>query len=638
MIRDYEYLKAFSKLARGSTAIGIDHSEVKEKLKANGVNDEDIRDTEQYLLSEEYLIWIPGPKTSFLSEQRLTSKALQFLGRNSLWGKTRRLLARNFKSLADLGRTKAMLYGAILFVLFLAFEPFIVKHIDKFWVKGVLVHLERSKWFDLAFIAVVVILTIKSFRRKLTPWDVAVILVYLRLRHEGTWEYYKLFEDWKFLPPLHYIDFVPAYYFIVMIGYPIYSVWNHFRKNPDIDTSRLESKNGLLQALLKKLEERWSRSSGNPFAEVLLISCRAILYKAGPVFRDGVLSLDMPIDKEAHKNNELKNLAKYDQLNRMKFAAQIASVIEKMRPFKAFAIGINGPWGSGKTSLVSLIKERLMKGSEKDNIVYIDFYPWFFNNTESLITNFFLVLEERFSRNRRLATELRAYAKEIAKVQKNLFPTVISDLLLKENPGLYDRYEKIIEEILLENKLVIVSIDDLDRLDKKEVIEVLRLIRLLADFPNTFYVVGYDRGYINAAIRQQVTDHNPDKYIDKVINIEFKVPEMPEALIKKRLRSFMEKMRKTLEAQGKKINDEQFERCLQYGELDRFIENDRDVRRFSNNLIMRYMAVTDDVNFYQFFLLELLNYKYPDIHKNAYLNHSELKQAFEQHQPPIEVM
>ena len=54
--------------------------------------------------------------------------------------------------------------------------------------------------------------------------------------------------------------------------------------------------------------------------------------------------------------SSLNELRKFDALGRFDHAQQISHVINNIEPKKSFAIGINGEWGSGKTSFIHLIR------------------------------------------------------------------------------------------------------------------------------------------------------------------------------------------------------------------------------------------------------------------------------------------
>jgi predicted KAP-like P-loop ATPase len=159
------------------------------------------------------------------------------------------------------------------------------------------------------------------------------------------------------------------------------------------------------------------------------------------------------------------------------------------------AIGINGAWGSGKTSFMNLIRNQL---SENRQLI-IDFNPWTSASASAIIPNFFALLSAKIAPyDNRLQKLLRKYADSIADMPQNdllkSMGKLISKPLVGDNstPG----QEQINASIQKINKRIIVFIDDLDRLDHQEIIEVLKLVRNTANFNNVVYVAGYDRGIL----------------------------------------------------------------------------------------------------------------------------------------------
>jgi Cdc6-like AAA superfamily ATPase len=477
---------------------------------------------------------------------------------------------------------KSITTGLILFFGFLVLEPFINNTLDALWVKKVLALFHPSDLFDIFSGLVIAVIIYKNYTRRPTAWDFLFFLIYVK------WRFFRSY--WAFDHPfashswsrysLAYIDVI-GIYFILML---VYSLRLSLKKPPVT-----------LQ------------------------------------YADGYFNSDMSLDKQAEKTNtpitELDRLG----LNRNKFAAQLAEAIKGMRPYSAFAIGISGSWGTGKTSLMELLIANLKNSENNTQFLYVEFSPWFFANSDALITSFFSAIESKFRSNRRLASELKAYGKEIAMVEKSLFKTEFSKLFLEKEKSLKERYVSIIEEIQKENKILIVTIDDLDRLDSKEIVEILRLIRLIADFPNTFYIVGYDRDYINAAIEKEVTKYNPNKFLDKVFNTEFKIPEMRPDIIKDRLKMVIEEQLSRIEI--KTDHGPFIEKCFEYPKIHKFLRNERDIKRFSNNLIIRYLSIKEEINFHHLFLLELINYLSPNFFSEIYERKDELFSEFEPKTP-----
>ena len=67
------------------------------------------------------------------------------------------------------------------------------------------------------------------------------------------------------------------------------------------------------------------------------------------------------------------------------FAAAIAKSIANMKTPEGVVIAINGVWGSGKTSVLNLITEKL---KDQTNIEVAPFNPWWFSTSEALTVGF----------------------------------------------------------------------------------------------------------------------------------------------------------------------------------------------------------------------------------------------------------
>ena len=80
-----------------------------------------------------------------------------------------------------------------------------------------------------------------------------------------------------------------------------------------------------------------------------------------------------------------------DRFNRWPFAERIAQVIVKRTDPASIVLGIYGPWGDGKTSVLNMIAQAL---EGNDAVVSIKFNPWHFEDEEHLIRAFFDTLAE----------------------------------------------------------------------------------------------------------------------------------------------------------------------------------------------------------------------------------------------------
>lgn len=75
-----------------------------------------------------------------------------------------------------------------------------------------------------------------------------------------------------------------------------------------------------------------------------------------------------------------------DRLNRAPFADRIADVLLSLPKGNSLTIGIHGPWGDGKTTVLNIIRAKLEASAET---VVIEFNPWRFNEESAMLAEFF---------------------------------------------------------------------------------------------------------------------------------------------------------------------------------------------------------------------------------------------------------
>ena len=77
-----------------------------------------------------------------------------------------------------------------------------------------------------------------------------------------------------------------------------------------------------------------------------------------------------------------------DVLGRTKMARSFAERIIELDAAEGVVVGVLGPWGSGKTSFVNLVRIHL----EALNVTVLDFNPWMFSGAQQLVESFFIEL------------------------------------------------------------------------------------------------------------------------------------------------------------------------------------------------------------------------------------------------------
>ena len=229
-----------------------------------------------------------------------------------------------------------------------------------------------------------------------------------------------------------------------------------------------------------------------------------------------------------------------DRLERTPIAEAIARDFAEGPIEGGIVAALNGPWGSGKTSLLNLVAGVL---AEMDDIEVIRFNPWFFTGTEQLVQSFFteIAAQLQTSADRRLsnvASSLEGYAKvleplshvpavgHLAGGMRGVLSGARVVLSRRDRFSATDlRKAKLALETALREsgKRFVVMVDDVDRLERHEIRELVRLVRLVGDFPRTNYLLAFDRARVEQALGEGDAALGRD-YLEKIVQIVYNLP------------------------------------------------------------------------------------------------------------------
>ena len=94
---------------------------------------------------------------------------------------------------------------------------------------------------------------------------------------------------------------------------------------------------------------------------------------------------------------------------------------------------------------------------------------------------------------------------------------------LHREPNLQKKKDEIIKKLKEEKLKIVVAIDDIDRLSEEEIVAVFQLVKALADFPNTVYLLAFDREVVVQAL-EKVQSGKGEAYLEKVVQVPFEIP------------------------------------------------------------------------------------------------------------------
>lgn len=275
-----------------------------------------------------------------------------------------------------------------------------------------------------------------------------------------------------------------------------------------------------------------------------------------------------------------------DRLGFRPVAARIASSLVDHASDNGLVVGIEGPWGSGKSSLLFLIGDELSSFDERRRPTVVNFRPWLIRDRDTLLPALFLELtvaidsiyqkrgdstRSSLTKARDAAVAIRSFARAIGRAgdlvqlagDLSAVPPVrwagkgikaVGEMFGNGEPtSLSASKEKLVKALRDLKHTIIVTIDDVDRLEPREAFEVLRLIRSVADLPNVVYVLCYDSTVLAESIQQSAGVKNGHLFLEKIIQLTVIVPT-PEPF---QLRNWFSEELKEI---GTPANEKQLER------------------------------------------------------------------------------
>lgn len=373
---------------------------------------------------------------------------------------------------------------------------------------------------------------------------------------------------------------------------------------------------------------------------------------------------------------------KDDSLGRKNFSQHLGKALLDWKEKESLVIAIYGEWGSGKSSVINLASEYIEKSGHKSKPTIIEFNPWIFSEEDSLGEHFFneiakeLAIRNDTEKDKKIAKKLKFYASLLSLTPaENLFAGLSSKALLVLGligisssqiinwlniPGNWiqnalfiggfllvlvelfkgylakfanyfekkaEYYSKSVSEVKREikkelidrQKKLVIVIDDIDRLNQSEIRQIFRLIRVNADFPNTIYLLAFDRKIIEKNLEEQIGVSGKD-YLDKIVQVNFDVPFAKPSKISTFLFKELDRILSVLPESAHKYfeQDDPYWANVYHSGFKDFFKSIRDVKRFASslkfNISQMYQGKVMEVNPIDFIAIEAIRVFAPDFY------------------------
>jgi hypothetical protein len=309
-----------------------------------------------------------------------------------------------------------------------------------------------------------------------------------------------------------------------------------------------------------------------------------------------------------------------DALDFQRYSQNLAGIIRETNPAQ-FAVGIFGKWGTGKTSLMKMIRKDL--DADKDKILTVWFDAWRYEREKYLAVIPFLrqiriALDNDLAENKK-TPKWRVLRKGLNKTFTAFLESTDVSVSLQNSPvstttnlekfanslrskgstwygGEHVQFHEHATDFLRDaldvlekqtdgrDSRIVVFVDDLDRCTPEKALEVLESIKSFFAIKGIVYVIGMDSDSIDYIVKQKYGEHSNIKgidYLQKIVQVPFQIPGWESSDISSSIPTIILKGLKGSELAG------EFEDLKRRNLIAKVIEpNPRQLKRFVNSVIL----------------------------------------------------
>jgi predicted KAP-like P-loop ATPase len=242
-----------------------------------------------------------------------------------------------------------------------------------------------------------------------------------------------------------------------------------------------------------------------------------------------------------------------DKLSFRRYIDPLIAILTDPNQQTPFTVGVFGPWGSGKSSLLQMLNERL-ENDHPDKFVRVWFNPWTYRGEPNLLIPLLHTIRDSLEQDPK--ERFVESAKKIGEILLRLgagllLKTVTADavslekLETLEKQYLEQRFkvesamrnlrktlQAEVKTIHEEGAELVLLVDDLDRCDPDQIIALLDSVKLFLDLEHVFVFLAVDREVVRRGIQVRYDKFQFAAGRDQVVGYEYmeKMVQLPVEL------------------------------------------------------------------------------------------------------------
>lgn len=332
-----------------------------------------------------------------------------------------------------------------------------------------------------------------------------------------------------------------------------------------------------------------------------------------------------------------------DSLNRYDFAASVLNILDRLHEqgHSSSVVGLIGDWGSGKSSLLAMIKNRILKTSAHWSVT--EFNPWAYTNEAAITYGFFRELGSaipgklRYWRARRALGKLGEAISPLGALTSPLGFDGTSAILGVSKLVAGVSESKIMRNVerklrKLKHRPILVLIDDMDRLDTSELLLVFKLIRLIGRLPNVFYLLAYDELTFLDLLEPTPgipTRQRAQDFLEKVVQVRVDMPKLTENQVSRIATALLQSTAEICRVELGNPDISRIQSAYRETLASKFT-TPRALRRFHIQVIALFPALHGEVDFVDFYHITWIRTFYPELYSKLHKIKNELTEPIPQ--------